>query len=154
MLIENIALSVDTESYSPFSCKALRSVILACSQESHDSQTALHVCLAKFAWKATAHVDFLRAPCSQVQEGVLDQGEAEDCIASEFNPVRAGFHGGKDIWTQNILNLGIRPDQIIAKVCQLSILAASSYIVLRSDDLRQDLEDWHPYSLSSACAHS
>lgn len=52
----------------------------------------------------------------QIGEGLLSAKEAEECISSEFNPVRAGFHGGTDVWTQNVLNLGIRPDRIIAKV--------------------------------------
>lgn len=30
--------------------------------------------------------------------------------------VRAGFHGGEDVWTQDVLNLGVRPDKLIAKV--------------------------------------
>lgn len=42
--------------------------------------------------------------------------EAEECIGIEFNPVRAGFHGGQDVWTRDVLNLGVRPDKAIAKV--------------------------------------
>ena len=42
--------------------------------------------------------------------------EAEECISSEFNPVRAGFRGSPDVWTRDVLNLGVRPDRIIAKV--------------------------------------
>ncbi len=30
--------------------------------------------------------------------------------------VRAGFHGGEDVWTRDVLNLGVRPDKLIAKV--------------------------------------
>lgn len=41
--------------------------------------------------------------------------EAEECISSEFNPVRAGFLGSADVWTRDVLNLGVRPDFIIAK---------------------------------------
>ena len=52
----------------------------------------------------------------QVDEGLVSQSEAEECTTSEFNPVRAGFFGGKDVWTRDVLNLGIRPDKIIAKV--------------------------------------
>ena len=52
----------------------------------------------------------------QIEQGLLDPEEAEECIASEFNPVRAGFYGAKDVWTRNVLNLGIRPDKIIGKV--------------------------------------
>jgi lycopene cyclase CruP len=51
-----------------------------------------------------------------VQQGLFTAREAEECISSEFNPVRAGFYGGVDVWTKDVLNLGIRPDRIIAKV--------------------------------------
>ena len=46
--------------------------------------------------------------------------EAEECVSSEFNPVRAGFHGSEDVWTTDVLNLGVRPDRIIAKARELS----------------------------------
>ena len=38
--------------------------------------------------------------------------------------VRAGFHGGEDVWTRDVLNLGVRPDRLIAKVrmCVLFVL--------------------------------
>lgn len=51
-----------------------------------------------------------------VLEGILEADEAEQCVSSEFNPVRAGFHGGQDVWTENVLNLGVRPDWLIDKV--------------------------------------
>ena len=52
----------------------------------------------------------------QVHEKLLSPAEAEECISIEFNPNRAGFHGSEEVWTQDVLNLGIRPDKIIAKV--------------------------------------
>ena len=51
-----------------------------------------------------------------LEEGLLTREEAEECIGIEFNPVRAGFHGGQDVWTRDVLNLGVRPDKAIAKV--------------------------------------
>ena len=51
----------------------------------------------------------------QVDSGVATAEEAEECISSEFNPVRAGFLGSADVWTRDVLNLGVRPDCIIAK---------------------------------------
>ncbi len=53
--------------------------------------------------------------CAQVASGVATAEEAEECISSEFNPVRAGFRGSPDVWTRDVLNLGVRPDKIIAK---------------------------------------
>ena len=52
----------------------------------------------------------------QVHEGLLTTEEVEDCISITFNPVRAGFHGSQDVWTRDVLNLGVKPDKLIAKV--------------------------------------
>ncbi|KAF6251608.1 hypothetical protein COO60DRAFT_604343 [Scenedesmus sp. NREL 46B-D3] len=46
--------------------------------------------------------------------GLLTAAEAESCIALEFNPVRVGFHGGTDVWTRDVLNLGVKPDRLVA----------------------------------------
>lgn len=51
---------------------------------------------------------------ARVASGIATAEEAEACISSEFNPVRAGFRGGPDVWTRDVLNLGVRPDKIIA----------------------------------------
>lgn len=45
--------------------------------------------------------------------GALDAADAETCISIEFNPVRAGFHGYSDVWTQDVLNLGVSPAKLI-----------------------------------------
>lgn len=54
----------------------------------------------------------------QVHEKLLTSEEADECISIEFNPVRAGFHGSHDhdVWTRDVLNLGVKPDKLIAKV--------------------------------------
>lgn len=52
----------------------------------------------------------------QAEQGILDQAQVEECITSRFNPIRAGFHGHKDVWTRDVLNLGVRPDMLIEKV--------------------------------------
>ena len=66
-----------------------------------------------------------------VAEGLLSSSQADECVASEFNPVRAGFYGGDDIWTENVLNIGVRPDRIIAKVrCGHCILLMHGNVVL------------------------
>lgn len=66
-----------------------------------------------------------------MNEGLLTSEEAEECIGVEFNPVRAGFYGGEDVWTRDVLNIGVRPDRIIAKAsppslatCNLKLLPA------------------------------
>ncbi|KAF8071129.1 sirt2 [Scenedesmus sp. PABB004] len=48
-----------------------------------------------------------------VELDLLTPAEAESAIAIEFNPVRAGFAGGKDVWTKDILNLGVKPDRLV-----------------------------------------
>ena len=74
------------------------------------------VLLAHDATKDHRH---FAAPAWQVDLGVLTQEEVEECISSEFNPVRAGFHGSPDVWTQDVLNLGVRPDRLVDKVIRL-----------------------------------
>eukprot|EP00884_Botryococcus_braunii_P001077 jgi/Botrbrau1/10970/Bobra.0383s0024.1 len=50
------------------------------------------------------------------EQGVLAEEEMDEVIGKEFNPVRCGFLGGKDVWTRDVLNLGVRPDRLIALV--------------------------------------
>lgn len=47
---------------------------------------------------------------------MLTEAEVQECISIEFNPVRAGFHGSQDVWTRDVLNLGVRPDRLVDKV--------------------------------------
>lgn len=49
-----------------------------------------------------------------VQLGVLTQHDVEEVIAVEFNPVRVGFHGSADVWTTDVLNLGVSPAKLVA----------------------------------------
>ena len=53
-----------------------------------------------------------------MHEELLTSEEAGECISIEFNPVRAGFHGSHDydVWTEDVLNLGVKPDKLIDKV--------------------------------------
>jgi lycopene cyclase CruP len=46
--------------------------------------------------------------------GVLTEAELESCIVSEFGPIRVGFVGGKDLYQDEVLNLGVSPKQLIA----------------------------------------
>ncbi len=47
------------------------------------------------------------------QLGLLTADEVEASIRSEFNPVRVGFHGTPDVWTRDVLNVGVSPDALI-----------------------------------------
>jgi len=49
-----------------------------------------------------------------VAAGVLSAEEVAEVIGIEFNPVRCGFPGGEDVWLQNVLNVGVRPDKLIS----------------------------------------
>lgn len=56
-----------------------------------------------------------------VEMGLLTEQEAEECITSEFNPVRIAFHGdnpgqGAEVWTRDVLNLGASPARLVAAV--------------------------------------
>ena len=66
---------------------------------------------------ACSAADLTRRCHRQEQQGILERDQIEECITSQFNPIRAGFHGHKDVWTRDVLNLGVRPDRLIEKVC-------------------------------------
>ena len=51
----------------------------------------------------------------QAEQGILDEAAIDECVTSRFNPIRAGFHGHADVWTRDVLNLGVRPDLLIDK---------------------------------------
>lgn len=38
------------------------------------------------------------------------------CIESEWDKVRVGFHNGSEIWTNNVLNIGVSPEKLIELV--------------------------------------
>ncbi len=40
---------------------------------------------------------------------LLSQTELETAIATEYNPARVSFSGGKDIWVKDVLNIGVDP---------------------------------------------
>ena len=48
-----------------------------------------------------------------VEAGVISREEVADIVGIEFNPVRCGFSGGQDVWLQNVLNVGVRPERLI-----------------------------------------
>lgn len=40
---------------------------------------------------------------------LLTETELETAIATEYNPGRVSFHGGKDVWVKDVLNIGVDP---------------------------------------------
>ena len=75
-----------------------------------------------------------------MREELLTSEEADECISIEFNPVRAGFHGSHehDVWTRDVLNLGVKPDKLINKVtaCAFAARLACPSILLRLQQYR------------------
>ncbi|WOL20226.1 hypothetical protein Cni_G29030 [Canna indica] len=51
-----------------------------------------------------------------VEVGVLSEEELEQIIAVEFNPNRCGFERKRDIWVEDILNLGVSPAVLVDTV--------------------------------------
>lgn len=51
-----------------------------------------------------------------VELGVLTEQEMESVIASEFNPIRCGFHQGTQVHVNDVLNIGVNPVELISLV--------------------------------------
>ncbi|GLC52765.1 hypothetical protein PLESTB_000665700 [Pleodorina starrii] len=45
--------------------------------------------------------------------GLLSREELREAVVSEFNPIRVGFLGGEDMWTRDVLNLGVHPRRLL-----------------------------------------
>ncbi|KAK9733412.1 hypothetical protein RND81_04G066700 [Saponaria officinalis] len=45
--------------------------------------------------------------------GILDEDDIEQAVSATFNPNRCGFEGKGEIWTEDILNLGISPQRLV-----------------------------------------
>ena len=48
-----------------------------------------------------------------VELGVITKEDLERVIGIEFNPMRCGFPGGDDVWLADVLNVGVRPDELV-----------------------------------------
>ncbi len=49
-----------------------------------------------------------------VELNLLTQEELETAIATQYNPARVGFHGGTQIWVEDVLNIGVDPVYLLA----------------------------------------
>lgn len=65
--------------------------------------------------------------------GVASREELEECIAIEFNPVRVGFawQGGTEVWTRDVLNLGVSPDKLV-QLMRRKLEAAGGVVLERT----------------------
>ncbi len=60
--------------------------------------------------------------------GLLNESELTAVISSEFNPVRVGFKGGKDIWVEDVLNIGVSPMRLLETLKQKFINAGGTLL--------------------------
>lgn len=51
-----------------------------------------------------------------VKHGVITREDMDSIVGIVFNPMRVGFVGGEDVWMEDVLNVGIRPDVLISTV--------------------------------------
>ncbi|MFB2935489.1 FAD-dependent oxidoreductase [Aerosakkonemataceae cyanobacterium BLCC-F154] len=66
-----------------------------------------------------------------VQLNLLTEAELEKAIATQYNPARVGFLGGKDIWVTDILNIGVDPVYLL-ETLKLKFLAAGGKLLENS----------------------
>ncbi|MGB7417353.1 MAG: FAD-binding oxidoreductase, partial [Thermosynechococcaceae cyanobacterium] len=63
-----------------------------------------------------------------VELGLLSLEQLEATISSQFNPLRVKFHGGREIWVRDVLNLGIDPVALLEALKQ-RFLALGGYLL-------------------------
>jgi lycopene cyclase CruP len=66
---------------------------------------------------------------------LLTSSELESAIATEYNPSRIGFKGGKDIWVRDVLNLGVSPIILLDLLKQKFLDAGGN--ILEQTELQQ-----------------
>jgi lycopene cyclase CruP len=54
---------------------------------------------------------------------LLTEEEIETAIVTEYNPARVSFHGGTEVWVENVLNIGVYPVYLL-NVLKQRFLAA------------------------------
>lgn len=45
---------------------------------------------------------------------LLTEAELETAIATKYNPARVSFHGGTEVWVEDVLNIGVDPVYLLA----------------------------------------
>ena len=53
-----------------------------------------------------------------VRLGLLSEAELDGVIASQYNPARITFNGGKELWVTDVLNIGIDPKYLLETLKQ------------------------------------
>ncbi len=58
---------------------------------------------------------------------LLSRSELDQAIATEYNPARVSFFGGKDVWVRDVLNIGIDPVYLL-ETLKAKFLAAGGHL--------------------------
>jgi lycopene cyclase CruP len=72
---------------------------------------------------------------------LLTESELEGAIATEYNPARIGFLGGQDIWVKDVLNIGVDPVFLLAKLKEKFLQAGGKLLEQTPFDLATVYED-------------
>lgn len=57
---------------------------------------------------------------------LLTQAQLEQAIATEYNPARVGFHGGVEVWVEDVLNVGVDPVYLLETLKSKFLAAGGS----------------------------
>ncbi len=63
-----------------------------------------------------------------VRMGLLSEVELESAIASQYNPARIAFNGGKDLWVKDVLNIGVDPVSLLEQLKQKFLSAGGTLL--------------------------
>ena len=63
-----------------------------------------------------------------VRMGLLSEVELEEAIASQYNPARIAFNGGKDLWVKDVLNIGVDPVSLLEQLKQKFLAAGGTLL--------------------------
>ncbi|MBE9063589.1 NAD(P)/FAD-dependent oxidoreductase [cf. Phormidesmis sp. LEGE 11477] len=63
-----------------------------------------------------------------VRMGLLNEAELERAIASQYNPARIAFNGGKDLWVEDVLNIGVDPVSLLEQLKQKFVAAGGTLL--------------------------
>ncbi len=63
-----------------------------------------------------------------VRMGLLSEVELESAIASQYNPARIAFNSGKDLWVEDVLNIGVDPISLLEQLKQKFLAAGGTLL--------------------------
>ena len=59
---------------------------------------------------------------------LLSEEELDEAIASQYNPARITFNGGKELWVRDVLNVGVDPVYLLEKLKQKFIASGGTLL--------------------------